>query len=117
MSAAREGEQTGVTVNALRKIAPRRAKAIEVGCLDLAITVGPDCPLRLVVGVEKDDVGARTEIELSGLRAVRGVTRSMRSKPVLRKRRSRSERSMPVCRPSGISSDSVNSTPGDAYRR
>ena len=56
MRAAHEGEQTGVTVNALRNIAPR-CQSVEVGRLDLAIAVGPDCPLRLVVGAKKDNIG------------------------------------------------------------
>ena len=48
----------------IAKDRPAPCQAVEVGRLDLAVAVGPDRPLRLVVGVEKDDVGTRAGIEI-----------------------------------------------------
>ena len=41
-------------------------QAIEIGRFDLAVAVGPDCPLRLIVGVKEYDVGTRAGTGFSG---------------------------------------------------
>ena len=53
---------------------PPPRQAVEIGRFDLTVAICPDCPLRLIVGVKKHDVGTRARIRLSGFILARGET-------------------------------------------